>query len=135
GGGQLRRHLPGRGRDGQGAVRSVRRFRRSLRAPLLRSALLTHYLVSLEYRFSGEMQRGAPDYVLLNSGIMLHAQDPRTMPREQDWPISVEMQFYALIPGQRPRPTGNLCTPGTHVVYNGRLDTRHCINASGQALP
>ncbi|HEX6924894.1 MAG TPA: DUF1080 domain-containing protein [Longimicrobiaceae bacterium] len=95
----------------------------------------SHYLVSLEYRFSGEMQRGAPDYVLLNSGIMLHAQDPRTMPREQDWPISVEMQFYALIPGQRPRPTGNLCTPGTHVVYNGRLDTRHCINASGQALP
>lgn len=95
----------------------------------------SHYLVSLEYRFTGEVQQGAPDYVLLNSGIMLHSQDPRTMPREQDWPISVEMQFYALIPGQPPRPTGNLCTPGTHVVYQGQLDTRHCINASGRALP
>lgn len=95
----------------------------------------SHYLVSLEYRFAGEMQRGAPEYVLLNSGIMLHSQDPRTMPRDQDWPISAEMQFYALIPGQPPRPTGNLCTPGTHVVYEGRLDQRHCINASGQARP
>lgn len=96
---------------------------------------LSHYLVSLEYRFTGEMQQGAPDFVRLNSGIMLHSQDPRTMPREQDWPISVEMQFYAQIPGQGPRPTGNLCTPGTHVEYQGRLDTRHCINASGQARP
>ena len=95
----------------------------------------SHYLVSLEYRFTGEVQQGAPDYVLLNSGIMLHSQDPRTMLREQDWPISVEMQFYALIPGRPARPTGNLCTPGTHVVYQGQLDTRHCINASGQALP
>ncbi len=95
----------------------------------------SHYLVSLEYRFAGEVQQGAPDYVLLNSGIMIHSQDPRTMLREQDWPISVEMQFYALIPGQQPRPTGNMCSPGTHIVYNGRLDTRHCINASGQARP
>lgn len=95
----------------------------------------SHYLMSLEYRFTGEVQRGAPDYVLLNSGIMLHSQDPRTMPREQDWPISVEMQFYARVPGAPPRPTGNMCSPGTHVVYNGTLDTRHCINASGHALP
>ena len=95
----------------------------------------SHYLVSLDYRFTGEVQQGAPNYVLLNSGIMVHSQDPRTMLREQDWPISVEMQFYALIPGQPPRPTGNMCSPGTHIVYNGRLDTRHCINASGQALP
>jgi hypothetical protein len=96
----------------------------------------SHYLVSLEYRFTGEVQQGAPNYVLLNSGIMIHSQDPRTMLKEQNWPISVEMQFYALIPGaERPRPTGNMCSPGTHVVYNGQLDTRHCINASGQALP
>lgn len=95
----------------------------------------SHYLVSLEYRFTGEMQQGAPEYVRLNSGIMFHSQDPRTMPAEQDWPISVEMQFYALIPGARPRPTGNMCSPGTHVVYEGELDTRHCINASGTARP
>lgn len=95
----------------------------------------SHYLVSVEYRFTGEVQRGAPDYVLLNSGIMIHSQDPRTMLRDQDWPISVEMQFYAEVTPGQPRPTGNMCSPGTHVVYNGQLDTRHCINASGRALP
>lgn len=96
---------------------------------------LSHYLVSLEYQFVGEVQPGAPDYVLLNSGIMVHALDPRTMLRDQDWPISVEMQFYAELPGGNPRPTGNMCSPGTNVVYNGQLDTRHCINATGRALP
>ncbi len=96
---------------------------------------LSHYLVSLEYQFTGEVQPGAPDFVLLNSGIMVHALDPRTMLRDQDWPISVEMQFYAEVPGGNPRPTGNMCSPGTNVVYNGQLDTRHCINASGRALP
>jgi hypothetical protein len=95
----------------------------------------SHYLVSVDYRFTGEVQPGAPTFVLLNSGIMLHSQDPRTMPRDQDWPISAEMQFYAEVSPDQPRPTGNLCTPGTHVEYNGQLDTRHCINASGRALP
>lgn len=95
----------------------------------------SHYLVSVDYHFTGEVQRGAPSYVLLNSGLMVHSQDPRTMLKEQDWPISVEMQFYAEIPGAPPRPTGNMCSPGTHVFYNGQLDTRHCINATGRALP
>ena len=49
--------------------------------------------LTLEYRFVGELQKGAPSYTLRNSGVMFHSQDPRTMPVEQDWPISVEMQF------------------------------------------
>ncbi|HEX6070064.1 MAG TPA: DUF1080 domain-containing protein [Longimicrobiaceae bacterium] len=96
---------------------------------------LSHYLASLEYQFTGDVQPGAPSFVLLNSGIMVHALDPRTMLRDQDWPISVEMQFYAEIPGGNPRPTGNMCSPGTNIFYNGQLDTRHCISASGRALP
>lgn len=28
------------------------------------------------------------------------------------------------------RPTGNMCSPGTDVVYNGEIDPRHCINSS-----
>jgi hypothetical protein len=96
---------------------------------------LSHYLISVDYRFTGEVQRGAPGYVLLNSGIMFHSQDPRTILRDQDWPISVEMQFYAEVTPGQPRPTGNMCSPGTHIVFNGQLDTRHCINASGRALP
>jgi hypothetical protein len=63
---------------------------------------------------------------------MFHSQDPRTMPVEQDWPISIEMQFLAGLGDGQPRPTGNMCSPGTHIVYQGKLDTRHCINSTSK---
>lgn len=92
----------------------------------------SYYHLVVEYRFTGIWREDAPDYTLKNSGVMLHAQDPRTMPREQDWPISVEMQFLAGLGDGKPRPTGNMCSPGTDVVYEGRIDPRHCINSSSQ---
>lgn len=92
----------------------------------------SYYLVSLEYRFTGEMQRGAPGYVRLNSGIMVHSQDPRTMLKEQNWPISVEMQFYADLGNGRPRTTGNMCSPGTEIFYQGRMYPGHCLNSSSK---
>ncbi len=92
----------------------------------------SHYKLKLEYRFVGELQPGAPEYTLLNSGLMFHSQDPRTMPKEQNWPISVEMQFLGGLGDGNPRPTGNMCSPGTDVVYKGKLDTQHCIESSSQ---
>jgi hypothetical protein len=94
----------------------------------------SHYQLALEYRFVGEAMPDAPEYVRLNSGVMFHAQDPRTMPVGQDWPISVEFQFLAEEEGQ-PRPTGNMCSPGTAIVYQGRLDERHCIQSSAATYP
>ncbi len=88
--------------------------------------------LKLEYRFSGELQKGAPSYTLLNSGVMFHSQDPRTMPKEQNWPISVEMQFLAGLGDGKPRPTGNMCSPGTDIVYNGKLYDEHCLNSSSK---
>jgi hypothetical protein len=32
----------------------------------------------------------------------------------------------------KPRTTGNMCSPGTHIVYNGQLDKRHCINSTSK---
>ena len=90
----------------------------------------SYYHLVVEYRFTGIWRKDAPEYTLKNSGVMLHSQDPRTMPREQDWPISVEMQFLAGLGDGKPRPTGNMCSPGTDVVYNGKIDPRHCINSS-----
>lgn len=90
----------------------------------------SHFHLKLEYRFTGELQRGAPPYTLLNSGVMFHSQDPRSMPEEQNWPISVEMQFLAGLGDDRPRPTGNMCSPGTDIIYNGRLYDGHCLNSS-----
>lgn len=85
----------------------------------------SHYLLAIEYRFVGEQARGGPGWALRNSGVMIHSQDPRTMTREQDFPISIEVQFLGGT-GTGPRSTANLCTPGTHVVYEGTLHTQHC---------
>jgi hypothetical protein len=90
------------------------------------------YHLKVEYRFVGALQRGAPSYTLRNSGVMFHSQDPRTMPKEQDWPISVEFQFLGGLGDGKPRPTGNMCSPGTLVVYQGQLDERHCIDSTSK---
>lgn len=90
----------------------------------------SYYHLVVEYRFTGIWRKDAPSYTIKNSGVMLHAQDPRTILREQDWPISVEMQFLAGLGDGKPRPTGNMCSPGTDVEYQGKIDPRHCINSS-----
>ena len=92
----------------------------------------SYYHLVVEYRFVGDLQPGAPDYTLRNSGVMFHSQDPRMMPRDQNWPISVEMQFLGGLGDGQPRPTGNMCSPGTDVVYQGRIDPRHCIDSSSE---
>jgi hypothetical protein len=42
------------------------------------------------------------------------------------------MQFLGMLADGKPRPTGNMCSPGTDVVYQGRVDPRHCINSSSK---
>ena len=84
----------------------------------------------VQYRFVGELYEGAPEYTILNSGVMFHSQDPQTMLKEQDWPISVEIQFLAGVEEGVDRPTGNMCSPGTDVVYEGKIDPRHCIKST-----
>lgn len=92
----------------------------------------SYFHLSMEYRFVGELHPGAPSFTVKNSGIMFHSQDPQTMPKEQNWPISVEMQFLAGLEKNKPRPTGNMCSPGTDVVYQGKIDPRHCINSTSE---
>ncbi len=88
------------------------------------------YKVRMEYRFVGKLHSGAPSYTIMNSGVMFHSQDPRTMPKEQNWPISVEMQFLGGLGDGKPRPTGNMCSPGTEIVYNGKIYPSHCLNST-----
>ena len=90
----------------------------------------SHFHLKLEYHFTGELQKGAPEYTMLNSGVMFHSQDPRGILKEQNWPISVEMQFLAGLGDGKPRPTGNMCSPGTEIVYNGELYKDHCLNST-----
>ena len=95
----------------------------------------SHYKLRFEYRITGEWRTDAPSYTQLNSGVMFHAQDPKTILKEQDWPISIEYQLLAGLPDGKPRPTGNMCSPGTDVVFEGKVDSRHCINSSSKTYP
>jgi len=93
---------------------------------------LSNYHLKLDYRFTGNLQKGAPSYTILNSGVMFHSQDPRTILKEQDWPISIEMQFLAGLGDGKPRPTGNMCSPGTEIFYKGKQFDDHCLNSTSK---
>jgi hypothetical protein len=92
----------------------------------------SYYHLVFEYRLVGEWRKDAPDYTIRNSGVMFHSQDPKTMPKEQDWPISIEYQILGGLGDGNPRPTGNMCSPGTDVVYQGVIDNRHCIPSTSK---
>lgn len=92
----------------------------------------SYYRIVAEYRFTGAQVAGGPAWATRNNGLMLHSQDPRTMLKDQDFPISVEVQLLGGLGDGKPRPTLNLCTPGTHVVMNGELKTAHCTNSTAK---
>ncbi|WP_437921714.1 3-keto-disaccharide hydrolase [Sphingobacterium sp. LRF_L2] len=91
----------------------------------------SYYLLRVEYRFVGEQVKGGEGWAWRNSGAMLHGQDPKTMLRDQDFPISIEGQFLGGN-GTDARTTSNLCTPGTNVVLNQELFTPHCTSSTSK---
>ena len=91
-------------------------------------APFTHYRLRVEYRFVGEQVPGGPGWAYRNSGLMLHGQSAKSMQKGQDFPVSIEAQLLGGS-GEGERTTGNLCTPGTHVVMEDKLVRRHCTNS------
>ena len=91
----------------------------------------SHYRLRVEYRFVGDQAPEGPRWAFRNSGIMIHGQAPETMEKDQSFPVSIEVQLLGG-GGTGDRSTGNLCTPGTHVVLDGHLEKRHCINSSSK---
>ncbi len=91
----------------------------------------SHYILAAEYRFVGEQVKGGPEWGFRNNGLMLHCQSAKSMLKDQDFPISIEVQ---LLGGRETgeRTTANLCTPGTNVVMDGKLITQHCINSKSK---
>ncbi|MEO8313590.1 MAG: DUF1080 domain-containing protein [Pseudomonadota bacterium] len=89
----------------------------------------SYYLLAAEYRFVGKQVAGGPAWANRNNGLMLHSQHPKTMLKNQANPDSVEVQLLGGL-GTGPRTTANLCTPGTQVVYQGKLHTQPCINST-----
>jgi hypothetical protein len=91
----------------------------------------SRYVLQLEYRFTGEQLPDAPGWAFRNSGVMIHGQAPETMGRDQDFPVSIEVQLLGGN-GKDERPTANVCTPGTVFEKDGKLVTAHCTNSSSK---
>jgi hypothetical protein len=91
----------------------------------------SNYRLRVEYRFVGEQCPGGPSWALRNSGVMIHSQAPETMRKDQDFPVSIEVQFLGGT-GKGKRPTANVCSPGTHIVMGGKLVTQHCNDSKAK---
>lgn len=94
----------------------------------------SNFHLTLDYRFYGDFMKDAPYFAELNSGVMFHSQSPYSMPKQQNWPISVEMQFLADLNDGSNRTTGNMCSPGTDVTFDGKTFPGHCLNSTMPAL-
>ena len=92
----------------------------------------SYYRIVAEYRFVDAQLAGGPGWAQRNNGLMLHSPDPKTMLKDQDFPISIEVQLLGGLGDGKPRPTANLCTPGTNVVMKGALFTPHCVNSTSK---
>jgi hypothetical protein len=90
------------------------------------------YHLKFEYRFTDQWLKDAASFTYRNSGVMFHAQDPQTILKEQDWPISIEFQLLAGAGDGKPRPTGNMCSPGTDVFINNEKIKQHCLQSSSK---
>ena len=91
----------------------------------------SHYKIRFDYRFLGEQTPGGESWNVRNSGIMLHSQSAKSNDIDQDFPVSIEIQLLGGL-GKGPRTTGNLCTPGTQVFFNDKLDFTHCISSNSK---
>jgi hypothetical protein len=98
-------------------------------AHLIYKTPLSSYRLRLEYRFLGPSAPGVPAWAIRNSGVMLHGQAPETMALDEPYPISVEAQLLGGARGET-RPTGNVCTPGTTVSFDGQPMKAHCRNST-----
>ena len=86
----------------------------------------SYYKLKFEYRFTGNQTKGGAGWAKRNSGIMIHSQSPESNDFSQSFPVSIEVQLLGGL-SKGKRSTGNLCTPGTAVIMNEKINYNHCI--------
>ena len=91
----------------------------------------SYYKLKLQYRFVGDHLADAPEWADRNSGVMLHSQSAQSVNLHQNFPVSLEFQFLCGN-GKDTVPTGNVCTPGTFITYNGKTFLGHIQNSSSK---
>ena len=94
----------------------------------------SRYRLRLEYRFLETQAPGGQEWARKNSGIMIHSQAPERMGRDQDFPVSVEVQLLGGLNEGESRPTANMCSPGTHIMIGDSLITEHCVNSVSETF-
>tara|TARA_R110002049_G_scaffold308754_1_gene513868 strand:- start:6329 stop:7123 length:795 start_codon:yes stop_codon:yes gene_type:complete len=91
----------------------------------------SNYKLRLQYRFTGKQLSDGAGWATANNGVMIHCEDPKHMAINQDFPASIEVQLLGGL-GTEDRPTGNVCTPGTHITLHGEKTTQHCISSNSK---
>ena len=86
----------------------------------------SHYRLRIEYKMIGNPVPGSPVWAHANSGVMLHSQSAHEQELNQNFPVSVELQFLSELVGEN-RTNGNLASPGTHVWAHDSLHTNHML--------
>jgi len=91
----------------------------------------SYYKLVVEYRFVGKQIQGGPSWDVRNSGVMVHSQSAASVRKDQEFPVSLECQLLGgLDKGER--TTANLCTPGTYVEMNDKVNMQHCLNSTSK---
>lgn len=91
----------------------------------------SYYILRFQYRFLGNQTPGGETWNVRNSGVMIHSQSAKSLSINQSFPVSLEVQLLGGL-GIGERHTGNLCTPGTQVHIDGKLDEAHCIDSKSK---
>ena len=91
----------------------------------------SYYKLLVEYRFVGEQLKGGASWNVRNSGVMLHSQSASSLGKDQHFPVSIEIQFLGGL-GTDDRTTANVCTPGTTLEMDGKINSQHCINSTSK---
>ena len=91
----------------------------------------SYYKLRLQYRFVGDHLADAPGWADRNSGVMLHSQSAQSVDLNQNFPVSLEFQFLCGN-GKDTVPTGNVCTPGTFITYDGKTFLGHIQNSNSK---
>ena len=89
------------------------------------------YKLKLQYRFVGDHLADAPEWADRNSGVMIHSQPAQSVNLNQNFPVSLEFQFLCGN-GKDTVPTGNVCTPGTFITYDGKTFLGHIQNSNSK---
>ena len=91
----------------------------------------SYYKLRFDYRFLGDQVKDGASWNIRNSVVIVHSQSPESNDFGQFFPVSIEMQLLGGL-GRGKRTTGNICTPGTAVEIDNKINYKHCIDSNSK---